>query len=89
MNLDKIDEAIKDVRIALDLLCKHEKPNVEEEQKLLLLKDGKDDSKVAVKNKNKEPVREPPHKIIHLKVGNMLLAMQTNKEKVVIILLFT
>ena len=70
MNLDKINEAIKDVRIALDLLSKHESPSEEEEQKLLLLKDGKEDAKENVNKKNKEPVKEPPHKIIHLKVYN-------------------
>ena len=68
MNLDKINEAIKDVRIALDLLSKHENPSEEEEQKLLLLKDGKEDAKETVNKKIKEQVKEPPHKIIHLKV---------------------
>ena len=82
MNLDKIDDAIKDVRKALDLLAKHELTDEEEEQeqKLLLLKgseDGKEETNAKVKSKKKEPVKEPQHKIIHLKVSNSFLLIET------------
>ena len=85
MNLDKIDDAIKDVRKALDLLAKHELTDEEEEQeqKLLLLKgseDGKEETNAKVKSKKKEPVKEPLHKIIHLKVSNSFLLIETRIE---------
>ena len=78
MNLDKTDEAIEDVKHALDLLAKHEEAKLDPVHKIVHLKVNKVNNKVFkhaldLLAKHEEPKLEPVHNIVHLKVNKVCL----------------